>query len=267
MDGGSIDNTVSVAREIYPAVRIVQQRGRGKGSALRTGFEAATGDIIVMLDADGSTDPREIPAFVAALEAGADFAKGSRFLVGGGTTDMPAYRRMGNWTFIVLVRVLFGVRYTDLCYGYNAFWSRILPELKLNATGFEIETEMNLRVLRAGLNVTEVPSFEADRIHGTSNLRTIPDGWRVLKQIFRERFRNPSDAPAWPSSSNGVPAMADRYAIAESYSAAHTPRHENYSLSAGYAAAGAVDPLAAERVLIAEASSEQEPERSLSSAS
>ena len=92
VDGGSVDGTVSVAREIYPAVRIVQQRGRGKGSALRTGFEAATGDIIVMLDADGSTDPREIPIFVAALEAGADFAKGSRFLLGGGTTDMPAYR-------------------------------------------------------------------------------------------------------------------------------------------------------------------------------
>ena len=173
----------------------------------------------------------EIPIFVAALEAGADFAKGSRFLVGGGTTDMPAYRRLGNWSFIVLVRLFFGVRYTDLCYGYNAFWSRILPDLKLNATGFEIETEMNLRVLRARLNVTEVPSFEADRIHGTSNLRTIPDGWRVLKQIFRERFRSPIDAPAWPSSPSGVgvPVMADRYAIAENFSTAHTAGPENYS--------------------------------------
>jgi glycosyltransferase involved in cell wall biosynthesis len=170
-------------------VRIFEERTTGKGAALRRGFEEATGDIIVMLDADGSTDPREIPGFVGMLLAGFDFVKGSRFLHGAGTSDMPRFRKFGNAGLTRLVRVLFGGRYTDLCYGYNAFWADVLPELDLDADGFEIETVMNIRALRAGLKVVEVASFEAERIHGEAKLRAIPDGWRVAKTIFRERFR------------------------------------------------------------------------------
>ena len=188
VDGNSTDRTVEVARELMPNIRIVPQVGRGKGAALRSGFAAATGEVIVMIDADGSMDPAEIPNYVGALVAGADFVKGSRFLQGGGTDDMEFYRMFGNWCFVVMARVLFGCKYSDLCYGYNAFWRRVIPQLELNGDGFEIETMMNLRVLRAGLRVAEVPSFEFPRIHGKSNLRTIPDGWRVLKTIFRERF-------------------------------------------------------------------------------
>ena len=188
VDGHSTDDTVAVAQTLRPAIRIVRQKGRGKGAALRCGFAAATGEIIVMLDADGSTDPAEIPAFVGALLAGADFAKGSRFLQGGGTADMPMYRRCGNGLFVLLVRALFGGQYSDLCYGYNAFWSWAVRQLHLDGDGFEIETIMNIRALRLGLHVTEVPSFEAERVYGTGRLQTVPDGWRVLKAIFRERF-------------------------------------------------------------------------------
>ena len=210
VDGHSTDDTLAVARRLWPnphivtgtaawpadtdadagpRLRLLPQHGRGKGAALRTGFAAATGDIIVMLDADGSTDPAEIPAFVEALLAGADFAKGSRFLAGGGTADMSWYRYLGNWGFVQVVRVLFGGRYTDLCYGYNAFWKRVVPVLRLDGDGFEIETMMNVRALQAGLAIAEVPSFEAERIHGVSRLRTIPDGWRVLKTIVGEWWR------------------------------------------------------------------------------
>ena len=188
VDGRSTDGTAEVARSLLPHVRLVAQPGRGKGDALRAGFAAATGDIVVMLDADGSTDPREIPHFIEALMNGADFAKGSRFLRGGGTSDMQSYRRLGNASFVIMVRLLFGGRYTDLCYGYNAFWRRVIPLLALDGDGFEIETMMNVRALKAGLQVAEVASFEHERIHGTSNLRTIPDGMRVLRTIFRERF-------------------------------------------------------------------------------
>jgi glycosyltransferase involved in cell wall biosynthesis len=153
---------------------------------LRTGFAACTGDIIVMLDADGSTDPREIPAFVGALLAGADVAKGSRFLQGGGTADMPLYRKLGNYAFVLAVRLLIGGRYSDLCYGYNAFWSRALARIQPDVDGFEIETLINIRALRAGCRVAEVPSFEARRVYGEGRLRTIPDGWRVLRTIWRE---------------------------------------------------------------------------------
>jgi glycosyltransferase involved in cell wall biosynthesis len=186
VDGHSNDGTCAIAQQLRPDIVTLVQDGRGKGNALSVGFAAATGDIIVMIDADGSTDPAEIPTFVGALLAGADFAKGSRFLHGAGTTDMEFYRRFGNASFVRLVRILFGGRYTDLCYGYNAFWADVLPDLGLNGDGFEIETMMNIRALKAGLNVVEVASCEGQRVHGESRLRTIPDGWRVLGTIFRE---------------------------------------------------------------------------------
>jgi glycosyltransferase involved in cell wall biosynthesis len=190
VDGASTDRTVAVARDLIPTIRVVQQRGAGKGAALRTGFEASTGDIIVALDADGSTDPAEIPYFVHALLAGADVAKGSRFLHGGGTSDMPLHRRLGNGFFVHLVRRLYGGRYTDLCYGYNAFWRQSLDLLDLDCDGFEIESMINIRVLRAGLRILEVPSFESRRVVGEGRLRTIPDGWRVLRTILSERHRS-----------------------------------------------------------------------------
>jgi hypothetical protein len=102
---------------------------------------------------------------------------------------MPLYRKLGNWAFVLSVRLLFGGCFSDLCYGYNAFWRWVLPYLNLNGTGFEIETMMNVRALQAGLKVAEIPSFETDRVYGASRLQTIPDGWRILKTIVRERIK------------------------------------------------------------------------------
>jgi glycosyltransferase involved in cell wall biosynthesis len=189
VDDHSHDGTAARARELRPDIRVVtNQRRPGKGNALLTGFEAATGDIIVQLDADGSADPREIVAFVGGLLAGADLVKGSRFVHGGRTYDMPWYRRYGNAGLLRLVRILFGGRYTDFCHGYVAFWRDVPTRLRLDdAEGFEIEALMNIRALRARLHVVEVPNCEAARLHGRGHLRTFPDGWRVLKTIVRER--------------------------------------------------------------------------------
>lgn len=186
VDGRSTDNTVAVAKNLLPDARIVLEKRKGKGVALRTGFEAATGDILVMMDADGSMDPDEIGLLVRHLRNGADFVKGSRFMQGAGSNDISWLRRLGNSGFTVLVRLLYGGRYSDLCYGYAAFWSSVVPELGLDGDGFEIETQMNIRALRAKLRIVEIPSFEFQRQHGDSNLRTFPDGWRVLTTIFRE---------------------------------------------------------------------------------
>jgi glycosyltransferase involved in cell wall biosynthesis len=207
VDGNSTDGTVEVAQRLCPSIEVVQQDGSGKGNALRAGFNHARGDIVVMLDADGSMDPAEIPMFVGALLSGAQLAKGSRFLQGGGTTDMPFYRQFGNWCFVQFVRVMFGGRYSDLCYGYNAFWADVLPKLRLDCDGFEVETVINVRALSAGLRVTEVPSFEAARMHGRGRLRTIPDGWRVLKALFRERLRplQPQPVGVVSDSGSGIP--------------------------------------------------------------
>ncbi len=187
IDGGSTDGTMEVAKELRDDVVVIEDLTPGKGAALRRGFEVARGDIIVMIDADGSMDPAEIQAFVSVLLGGADFAKGSRFCHGGGTSDMEWYRRLGNAGLTWMVRAGFGGRYSDLCYGYNAFWAKSLDHLNLDADGFEIETLMNIRALTTGLTVTEVPSYEAERLFGSSNLNTIKDGWRVLKTIVRER--------------------------------------------------------------------------------
>ncbi|NEA67671.1 glycosyltransferase family 2 protein [Streptomyces sp. SID12488] len=187
VDGNSTDDTVQVARDLWPGVKVVEQQGKGKGDALITGFEACTGDIIVMVDADGSADGNEIVSYVSALVSGADFAKGSRFANGGGTDDMTPIRKLGNWALCTVVNKKFGARYTDLCYGYNAFWRHCLDKIDLDCTGFEIETLINIRVVKAGLKVQEIPSHEYLRIHGASNLRAVHDGLRVLRVILKER--------------------------------------------------------------------------------
>ena len=194
-DGNSKDNTIDVARALMPGIVVVHEERRGKGAGLQAGFGAATGDIIVMLDADGSADPAEIPRFVEALVAGADFAKGSRHLHGGGSADLTFVRRVGNGGLTALVNVLYGTRYTDLCYGYNAFWRHCLPYLQVDCDGFEVETLINIRIAKAGLRVVEVPSFEQRRIHGQSNLRPFRDGWRVQRTIMKERFGGGSQKP------------------------------------------------------------------------
>ncbi|MHB1963214.1 MAG: glycosyltransferase family 2 protein [Acidimicrobiales bacterium] len=188
VDGHSVDDTIEVAKRLRPDIRVVLQARRGKGDALAAGFAACTGDVIVMMDADGSTDPKEIPRFVDALVEGADFAKGSRHLPGGGSADLTWLRRTGNRVLSLVVNLLYGTKYTDLCYGYNAFRASCLESLSVDCPGFEVETLINIRVSQLGLKVAEVPSFEGDRINGTSNLHPIRDGLRVLRVILRERF-------------------------------------------------------------------------------
>jgi glycosyltransferase involved in cell wall biosynthesis len=187
VDGRSTDNTIEVARAIRPDIQVLRQSGRGKGNALQHGFEACTGDVIVMLDADGSTDAAEIPRFVTALCSGADFVKGSRFASGGGSADITRLRRLGNWGLSTLVNLLYGTRYSDLCYGYNAFWAYCLPHIDVDCDGFEVETLINIRCAKAGLTVHEVPSYEGHRVHGASNLNALRDGLRVFRTILLER--------------------------------------------------------------------------------
>jgi glycosyltransferase involved in cell wall biosynthesis len=187
VDGHSTDNTIAVAEHLLPTIKIIEQQGRGKGDALRAGFAACTGNIIVMLDADGSADPREIPRFIGMLTGGFDFAKGSRFLHGAGSSDITTLRRLGNHCLSLFVNILFGTRFSDLCYGYNAFWKHCLKHVEVDCDGFEVETLINLRMFRSGLKIAEVPSFEHQRIHGESNLHALRDGWRVLKTILKER--------------------------------------------------------------------------------
>ncbi|MGY1709472.1 glycosyltransferase family 2 protein [Geodermatophilus sp. SYSU D00758] len=229
VDGRSVDDTVATARSLRPDVKIVMQTRVGKGNAMACGFAAATGDVLVMLDADGSADPREIPRFVAALLDGADFAKGTRFANGGGSADITRMRAWGNRWLNRAANTLFGTRYTDLCYGYNAFWTHCLPVLELETggrgdqklwgDGFEIETLINTRVAKGRLRIVEVPSFEFERIHGQSNLNTWRDGFRVLRALAVERVNGKGRA----RSRATITAAAEAVEAAEAAVAAMAP--------------------------------------------
>jgi glycosyltransferase involved in cell wall biosynthesis len=204
VDGGSVDGTVMAARRALPQIVTVLQGRRGKGNALAAGFARVTGDIVVMFDADGSADPAEIGRFVEALRQGADFAKGSRFTSGGGSADITWVRNLGNKFLNGVFNLFFGTRYSDLCYGYNAFWADLIPLLDLPdhttptpsngkmvwGDGFEIETVINCRFAAAGVSIAEVPSVEKLRMFGESNLRAVQDGLRVLKTLVTEWRRS-----------------------------------------------------------------------------
>jgi glycosyltransferase involved in cell wall biosynthesis len=191
VDGYSSDRTVEVARASLPEVVVVQQRGRGKGAALRTGFERATGDYIVALDADGSMEPGEIEYYVAALEQGYDLVKGSRCLRSGGSLDLTPLRRFGNSALVGTVNLMWGSAFSDLCYGYFGLRRDKLEALGLTSGGFEIETEIAVRAIEAGLRIAEVPSVELLRQHGMSNLNVWTDGWKIVRLLARERLPLP----------------------------------------------------------------------------
>ena len=190
VDGHSIDRTIDIARAVRPDIVVVRQASRGKGAALRAGFQAATSDFIVMIDADGSMDPGEIYRYVTPLMNGYDLVKGSRFLDGGGSTDLTAVRRFGSKAFVHITNALFLVRFTDLCYGFCSFRRDCLKALALTAHGFEIETEIAVHAAKAQLRIAEVPSMERERRSGVSKLHAFRDGQRVLRTLMRERVSN-----------------------------------------------------------------------------
>jgi glycosyltransferase involved in cell wall biosynthesis len=213
VDGGSVDDTVDIARSLRADVTIVRQNRMGKGNALACGFAAATGEVIVVLDADGSADPREIPRFVAALVAGADVATGSRFA--GGATRAGVW---GDRWLTRLANVLFGTAYTDLRYGYHAFWRHSLDRLALDpklgdsgnrlwGDGFEVETIISARAAKAGLRITEIPSHPHPRVPGGSALDTWRDGGRVVRALLVERVSSSARSGRGPTDPTGAAAV------------------------------------------------------------
>lgn len=220
VEGSRYRKTQELLARIRPDAVLVEQTRYGKGNALACGFAVATGEVIVTFDADGSAGAEEIGSFVAAIEAGADFARGTRNHAAGGSDDITALRDAGNRGLTVLSNLLFGTRFSDLCYGFNAFRRELLPVIALPppeaahgrrqwGDGFEVETIIHSRVVRSGAVIVEVPSHEHKRVHGVSNLNAWRDGKRVLGALLRERFRPAAGATAVRSD---VDAAAHRAA-------------------------------------------------------
>ena len=188
IDGMSKDKTTSIATR--NGVKVLLQNGKGKGIAIRQALSNGYFDAeaVVMMDADGSMDPKEIRSFVEALNKGADIAKGSRFTNGGYSYDMNSLRRFGNMFMVAIVNLLWSAKYTDLCYGFAAFNRKAIEKLMphLRSKSFEIETEIFLKALNLGLVVKEVPSTEFIRKNGESNLNSFRDGFKILMKIAEE---------------------------------------------------------------------------------
>lgn len=208
VDAHSTDDTVALARKLRPDIVVVYDDEPGKGAALRAGFRVATGDYVVIIDADGSMNPGEILRYVALLASGYDLVKGSRFMAGGGSTDITFIRTLGNFGFVILCNLMFRQRFTDLCYGYLAFDRRRMQELALDSIGFEIEAEIISKSIVNGLRITEVPTFETPRLNGVSNLHAIRDGLRILRTLLRVR-RNGRLVPVLGSSDAPATTVVD----------------------------------------------------------
>lgn len=189
VDGNSSDKTREEILKFRKDAKIIIEKPEGKGAAMRTGFENATGDIVIMMDADGSHDPKEIPKLLEPVLDGYDVSKGSRMLPGGGSADITLFRRFGNKLFVTMVNRMYNANYTDLCYGYRAFKKEALEKIYCRSKGFEIETEQSIRMRKAGLRIKEISSFEARRKNGNSNLNSFRDGWKILQIIFREYIK------------------------------------------------------------------------------
>jgi glycosyltransferase involved in cell wall biosynthesis len=220
VDGGSTDHSIATVKEHRPDAIIIGQHSPGKGAASIAGLEAASGDIVVLMDADNSMDPRDIEGMISLLEAGADIVHGSREASGGGSSDFTFVRRLGNDLLTKSVNLLFGVSWTDLTFGYVALWRRVHRELHIESLildqpaprlegskrsgrpngyghGFEVEVLILCRAARHGMKVAELPCFEHKRRHGTSNLNALRDGLRVVGAIITERLSNArATAPA-----------------------------------------------------------------------
>ena len=201
VDGGSNDDTLRVIGRLYPSAVRIRQRGRGKGDAIKAGLAASTGDIVVTMDADGSMNPADIVPAVGALLDGCDFVKGSRALAGAGSDDFTPLHRLGNWALTALSNVVFGSGYTDLTYGFNAYWRRVMLNADTLSDGFEFEIQAAIRASRSGLLLaSESPLLGT--AGSVSKLNPMRDGWAIARILASE---------ALPRSVTGFRAVADFY--------------------------------------------------------
>jgi glycosyltransferase involved in cell wall biosynthesis len=187
IDGHSTDG--SPARLRAAGIRVLDDRGRGKGDAIRLGIAAASGDVIVAMDADGSHDPGEIAALAAPIVNGdADIVIGCRMR--GGSDEFS-----GSWTMFIrlwgnnfltqVINTRFGVHLTDSQNGFRALRAATIKPLPLIEDRHTIELEMVLKALKRGLRVTQVPSHEYARRAGHSSLSVTGQSPAFLSCLLR----------------------------------------------------------------------------------
>ncbi len=187
VDGHSTDGTAEIARSM--GVRVIEDRGRGKGDAIRCAVEAVTTDVIVFIDADGSHDPNDIPALIDPIERGkADHVSGSRLL--GGSSELhgtfnECLRLMGSSFITAAINHRFRVRLSESQNGFRAVRTEVLRAIDLRENITTIEQEMIIKTLRHGYRMGEVPAHEYKRRYGESNIRLSRVAFRYVWTVFK----------------------------------------------------------------------------------
>ena len=186
VDDGSTDNTRRIATR-YKATILFNGKNRGKGYALKKGFQHAQGDIIVTIDADGAHKPKEIPDLIHPLFNGVDIVAGSRFL-GNQVNSTSKLNRIGNILINTLIMTLTGKLITDSQTGFRAFKKEVLQKTNIKSLGYEVETELTVKSLKNGFTYQEKPISCTKRKYNMSKLKVLPDGIKILTTIFKAKF-------------------------------------------------------------------------------
>ena len=206
VDDGSTDGTADAAAN--SGARVIRlEINEGKGAALQHGIRGTSGDLLVFIDGDGQDSPMEIPLLIGAFSPGVDLVLGSRFLGNFRPGAITRLNLVGTHFITWLVQVTFGCRVTDPLAGFRAVRRSILDRLELKATGYDIEVDLLLRVLRAGGRVVEVPASRSARPFGSSDLSSLVDGLRISRRIFQVRFEaaNPLASTTEVAAEPGAP--------------------------------------------------------------
>jgi glycosyltransferase involved in cell wall biosynthesis len=194
VDGASTDGTREALGALPPSdelVLVLEDAARGKGRAVRTGFERASGDIVMVQDADLELNPDEIPSLLAPiLDGRAGVVFGSRFKGRGrGATPLTGYA--GNFLLTTAANVLYGARLTDLLTCYKVLRAELARSLDLRCNGFDLDAEIPCKLLRAGHRIIEVPVTYAPRGIEEGKKLGAAAGWSVLREIVRTRMARP----------------------------------------------------------------------------
>lgn len=198
VDGHSSDGTIELVKKL--GYRLIMQEGRGLGKAIISGIKATSGKLIIIVDADGSHDPKYITDLIGKINDGYDVVVGSRYISGprvknlffpnkiSSSYDDTFIRAVGNRFFTYLCRKLYGLDINDVLMGFKIFKRSIFDKIVLGEDGQQFDVEILIKAKKAGFKIGQVPVIEHKRVYGKSKLSVPYHGFKVLHVIIQELF-------------------------------------------------------------------------------